>query len=787
MSYENHDPGTVKRRARIVQISDLHINAWGERSVLNQLKNLVHSLSPDLLIVSGDLVNHPIPRAMRRASRLIAELRARDSGPAIPALVLPGNHDYKFWGNVGLRRLTRVPFHLYFRETDIDLSRWSARWGKALKRSTQAIWPWSSALKDRLEIHEDPERGLLVVGFNSNTLSEMMAAGKVGDDNLQEFSQRIEQWKGRNEVDGWFKIAVVHHHAAPIPFVKTGTKERIQESFMVLYNAGTLLRALFDAGFQLVLHGHKHFAGFTRLRYANQPDEVRELAVAAAGSAGHDKPDDPRGNQLHVIDLFEDETALLDSHFFDASVSRKDTSLSYVLQDLAYVGRLRRKQLAEKFRLTAAQTLKVVTVTIDGYSEIDLVYQSCRVLPGASKSNHPCFIHVPRPTYLRRVQAISTPRCPKFSDLKGDPQGLRMWKGTFEFGESFQEGSSPFDFGATFRIMNAHTLTPLEFRRHYSETREQWEYSTLQCDLACDGLRSEVLFPEDFPMDDLTFGAEVLYMPYPVSELDDFDAEQVLSHPLEAQRVDSWLRRNGQRLILEVKDPVAGFLYRIRWRVEGGGPSAPEAPLKTRMSVRAGKAHLIDLARGALEDDARSLRSYRKLQEALENMVLFLKQESILLSPGSQEMLDLSLLVFDEVTKRLRFVVINFAHPDTLFDAGFVSGEGCAGFAFEKTRTVFYHPQADQSHYFIQPKEWPDPRSKLIDQACMISVPWVHQDPDGHRVTVGTLNLGSRRPDSELLKAIGKPEGEQEEIAEHLTGLTTKMGSDIFELVKAGT
>jgi len=773
------------RRARILQISDLHVGSWGWPPVLDQLERIVHQEKPDLLIVSGDQVNHPFPWAMRRAARFIERLRTQSGKDPLPILTLAGNHDYKLWGNFGMRRLTRVPFYVYFRENGLDLS-WLKRWCRYVRLSVSAFWPCSQALQDPLAVYKDEKLGLLLVGFNSNALAEMLAAGKVDAHSLQEFSDKLATWENDPAFAAAYKIAVVHHHPAPIPFVRTDRVARIQESFMVLYNAGTLLRLLYDAGFQLVLHGHKHFAGFSRISYAVRPGEQLELAIAAAGSAGHPSPDDPRGNHLHVIDLFDDDTATLVSRFFNAEVVLTDASRCYVLLDLGSVRKWRRQRQRISTSLTVNKSVKTVEITTNGYSETEIIHYGCRVVEGMKKTCHPCRIRMPEPTYVRNVKEASTGGTTGYLSIKKDSKTLRTFDGRFDFHRAYNSSDSPFDFGVSFRLMNGHTLTRREFLHHYAGTGEEFEYSSIQCDFACEALANEVIFPQGYDVSRLEAAVEVLYLPAPVTELDVFSDEiRPRSHAQEAQRIRDRLRKKDNKIILEVPDPVPGFIYRIRWKLEHDEAVVQDVPWQVKANARAGRQHLIDLGNRVVAKDKRAVATYQKILQALDNIAIFVKQHDVLLQPKSSETLDLSLMVFDDATKRLRFVALSFAELETLFEGGFVSGEGCAGWAFEKTRVVPYHPGTDDAHYFIDPEEWAT--GELIEQECMISVPWVYPGGEGPNTTVGVLNIGSRKPDSELIAFLDLGEDEQAAKGETLMALTTKAGSGIFDLVKAGS
>jgi len=65
----------------------------------------------------------------------------------------------------------------------------------------------------------------------------------------------------------------VHHHVVAIPYSSALESLTSFEPFLVLRNAGTLLRELCFWDFDLVLHGHKHLLNFVRLTFdsADQP------------------------------------------------------------------------------------------------------------------------------------------------------------------------------------------------------------------------------------------------------------------------------------------------------------------------------------------------------------------------------------------------------------------------------------------------------------------------------------------------------------------------------------
>lgn len=74
---------------RIVQLSDLHIGSWqGNANAIRTLVDLVNAQHPDLIVFTGDLVNHRADE-LNDFQEMLAELKAKDGVYSIL-----GNHDY---------------------------------------------------------------------------------------------------------------------------------------------------------------------------------------------------------------------------------------------------------------------------------------------------------------------------------------------------------------------------------------------------------------------------------------------------------------------------------------------------------------------------------------------------------------------------------------------------------------------------------------------------------------------------------------------------------------------
>lgn len=74
---------------RVVQLSDLHIGSWeGNERALQRMVDRVNAQHPDLIVFTGDLVNH-LATELDGFDKILSELRAKDGVYSIL-----GNHDY---------------------------------------------------------------------------------------------------------------------------------------------------------------------------------------------------------------------------------------------------------------------------------------------------------------------------------------------------------------------------------------------------------------------------------------------------------------------------------------------------------------------------------------------------------------------------------------------------------------------------------------------------------------------------------------------------------------------
>ncbi len=82
----------------LVQISDLHIGSTDEAYLLSTI-DTVNSLCPDIIVVTGDIIDHYFPNAIDAVTRVFAALRPG----SIATIGCLGNHDYgRRWSDINV-------------------------------------------------------------------------------------------------------------------------------------------------------------------------------------------------------------------------------------------------------------------------------------------------------------------------------------------------------------------------------------------------------------------------------------------------------------------------------------------------------------------------------------------------------------------------------------------------------------------------------------------------------------------------------------------------------------
>ncbi len=188
----------------LMHISDLHAGPYFNRYIADQVVHQAQELSPDLLVISGDLVQRASLPAQWRTITAYLERLPR------PQLIVPGNHDVPLY-NLLFRLF--VPLWYYQRNISRDLNPVFTRPGLAV-----------------------------VGGCSAHGLT--MDGGRLNKSQMASMQQAFAPF-GADVC----KIAVLHHHVIDPPGSKPGRR---------MANAREIIRMLDHNNVELLLCGHIH-------------------------------------------------------------------------------------------------------------------------------------------------------------------------------------------------------------------------------------------------------------------------------------------------------------------------------------------------------------------------------------------------------------------------------------------------------------------------------------------------------------------------------------------------
>ena len=235
--------------ARLLHVSDLHVGAREDPQAEQALARLVERTEPQLVVASGDLAHRGRREQLERAAAFLRSL-----GP--PVLAVPGNHDLPY---------TPVRF----------------------------VRPWTEF--ERVWETTEPVAtlpGLHVVGLNSARPFRNQA-GAVSSAQLDRVAARLAEAEA-----GALRVAVLHHHLVGAPWRAAHKRPVARRSHV--------LRALIEAGADLILSGHIHQAAVSeRHEFEVVGVEARTAVVAVAPGFGQPRPrrlGEARGVHIHEAD-----------------------------------------------------------------------------------------------------------------------------------------------------------------------------------------------------------------------------------------------------------------------------------------------------------------------------------------------------------------------------------------------------------------------------------------------------------------------------------------------------
>lgn len=246
----------------LMHVSDLHAGPPFNPQLARQLAQEAHDLKPDLLVVSGDLVQRAdFPHQWDVITEYLRTLPQ-------PMLVVPGNHDVPLIN--GFSRVFR-PLSVYRRRISDNLN----------------------------PVFERP--GLVVVG-GSSAHGLTVDGGYVSPQQMATMERIFARYP-----DSACKVAVLHHHVVNPP----GSSGRRKIS-----NADAVVQMLDRCGVELLLCGHIHVS-YVGTTLDVRPDLRQGTIICQSGTSTsrRGKGRERGKNSYNVIEI-RDTTIRIGQHLF---------------------------------------------------------------------------------------------------------------------------------------------------------------------------------------------------------------------------------------------------------------------------------------------------------------------------------------------------------------------------------------------------------------------------------------------------------------------------------------
>lgn len=235
--------------ARILHVSDAHIGRGDDHAPLEALRTLAARVRPELIVATGDLTHRGRRDQLERSAEILRDLGA-------PLLAVPGNHD--------------IPYTVPARYT-----RTFAEWERAYGESEPS---YSSET-------------LVVAGLNS-VRPWRQQGGSLDPEQLARAADRL-----RGGPPGAYRVVALHHHLAAPPW-PSPRKRPIRRKDGVL-------RALADAGAELVLSGHVHQSSLAERREFQALEDGHRRSLVLASGPGIGRPRPRRSGETRGVNVYE--------------------------------------------------------------------------------------------------------------------------------------------------------------------------------------------------------------------------------------------------------------------------------------------------------------------------------------------------------------------------------------------------------------------------------------------------------------------------------------------------
>lgn len=687
-----------RRQTRVLHVSDLHFGLSFIPEKWAEIRQIAEQLSPNLVVVSGDVVETPWRWRLRTAklqmTALRNALRETTGNGNLELLTVPGNHDTRIQGVFPVAWLAWVMlFALAVLGSVCYLAGVrSIRWGwppaswPSENAASGAMWVAIGALAlfvvalvlrlcvtrdltgalgaelvaDRPKVFD--ELALGIAPFDSSTPSLSWARGRVSRKDMVACKRAIDSARSNPAQANVVWLAVVHHHPLPLPY------DDEFERMMVMDNAGSFLSEIARRGVRLVLHGHKHHQHFARVMIDPLTDRRVEVAVLSAGTAtrGRTSLVNRHGFNFLTIDadrgirirMFEAEGDGTFNETRDFDMVPADEHARWLFE-----------QEKTQCPLSARVMTCVADVNIYGDAHFIREFRGVRTsLAQVGRIGSPLRAHSDS-GFVEAYRAVSLSSHGPGVSLSTTRMALNEMQTVLQFKSSgLLKGHDPIDFLIEFQNNNAFALDRWQFSQMYAG-RDDFSEDVRFLTPADVALEELVLFVRFDPRIRLPRRIDLRCSPRSVEEW----------RPIPHDRIGR-IERQG---VLEVHlaHPRPDWTYQLVWDLdeEADGPDEVAAGralrLRRELAAKVGKPpsqELLDMLEASKDELLDHLSS----------------------TPGSP--LQAALLAYDGAARELRSLASTYQENDPRRSAHYKFGLGIAGRSFKAADTItFIRPHND--------------------------------------------------------------------------------------------
>jgi len=795
-----------KQPACILHLSDLHFGMRFQPDKWEALKNKAKELAPDLVVITGDLVNTPwrwmVAEARRHLGELVTLLQDPmpvDGSPAsVPAIspspgspgapqssaqsegvaratpppreiwVVPGNHDTRITGLVPVQWLVPITIAALVLAVGTflldcvrpPLPSW-AYWIVLVIAALFLLVSLTAAIL-RLLVCVDLKNAwgeehfltqprcssrvpIGIVPFDSASQGVSWARGRISNRSLATFRAEIPK---TNPGVTW--IAAVHHHPLPLPY------DHRTESMMAMDNAGAFLSELSREGIRLVLHGHKHHQHFARILIDPTDPGSAEIAVLSAGTPTSTRDPGAFWHGFNVITVHSDEHIQIKKYEAPPGGASFNEKPAFDLappeeQD-------HRRHLKDRGRLKVCCDRMLCIAEINAYGDARFYREFrdvCTELPALTELAGPYTAGTSKglvESYRARAMSSYGPQV----NLRAiEPRTRGQIKAALRFlGSGLQQGERPIDFAFNFFANNAFALNRWQFQCMYpdrpDDTYEYIRFSVMQ-DLAVRELTLYIRFPEE------------IVMPTRIDIREGFQSgDEIVWRALSPQCL---VRMESQRSVqARIPYPRLGSSFEINW--EPLANTYPKDGTANERDIR----RALELRRkfGLLKPDG--------VPQALIDLISSFEVEARgRLGESQDKAFDVALFVFHEEEKTLTYLTGSYKESDPRRKGRYEFGLGVPGRAFKTAslaafRKPAYSPDEDLWGYLLPDGRWVTDRNQ-VPEAVILAIPLA--PPNAPDWPYGVLQLSTDEANRPLKTADTPSDDSVQLFCEVARGLTT--------------